>query len=378
MRPHHLAAAFGAALLLLGQAPPPAAQTAPSFSWYPSYRAKFDIASEKFSLISSAVVYNISGRTFTDVTFKQTYSEGVTVKETYQRDVGTAATGEQSSARKVENNTFFGSMAVYKTRQYGVIFNELDLGRRLNQITFPGVEISYTDPEGQRQTTRLQDTTYDLFIYSNVVGGLERFLRKYNNIDFDFKKAVPDRRAFEFAPIVASAQGRFPTGIIGTFPGEDQYSGHFRIQSGPPGDSLQVLVVYKSTPKKERLLEKDAVIAKLSEYLRWCGEFDFDRTGLQVAQEKWKKYSDAWSIDGRWKDTIKDRLGEGPFRAKVFYGAHEQVEYLILAMGQGRGMGPEASVKPAPEQEAKILKEIDALLDTFKSEIVPLSYEKRR
>ncbi len=377
MRSRHFAAAVGAALLL-GQVPHAGAQMAPLFSSYPSYRAKFDIASEKFSLVSSVVVYNISGKNFTDVTFKQTYPDGVTVKETYQRDAGTAATGEQSAANKVENNTFFAKMLVYKTRQFGVIFNELDLGRRLNQITFPGVEIAYTDPEGQRQTEKLQDTTYDLFIYSNVVGGLQRFLRKYNNIDLDFKKAVPDRKEWEFAPVVASAQGRFPTGITGTFPGEDQYNGYFRLQSGPPGNSIQMLVVYKSSSKKKRLADKDAVMARLREYLRQCGEFDFDPEGLQVAQGKWKKYDDAWSVDGRWKDTFKDRLGEGPVRAKVFYGAREQVEYVILALAQGRGFGSEASAKPAPEQDAKLLKEIDALLDTFKSEIVPLSYEKRR
>src|SRR5438876_53982 len=83
-------------------------------------------------------------------------------------------------ARKVEGNVFFASLQTYKNRQYVVIFNELDLARRLNQITFPGVEIAYTDPAGQRQTAKLQDSTYDLFIYSNVVGGLERFTRKYN------------------------------------------------------------------------------------------------------------------------------------------------------------------------------------------------------
>src|SRR6266487_5554596 len=158
------AAALGCAAFVLALAAPASSQT-PLFSVYPSYGAKFDIGTEKFSLVTQMVIYNISGQTFTDVAFKQTYPDGVSVKETYQRDVGTEATGEQSSARKVENNVFFASMPTFKNRMYVVIPDELVLARRLNEITFPGVEISYTDPDGHPQTSKLQDNTYDLFIY---------------------------------------------------------------------------------------------------------------------------------------------------------------------------------------------------------------------
>ncbi len=362
--------------LCLAFAAPVAAQSPPLFSVYPSYSAKFDIGSEKFSLVSSVVVYNISGQMFTDVSFKQTYPEGVAVKETYQRDVGTEATGEQSAARKVEGNAFYASMTTFKTRQYAVIFNELELARHLTQITFPGIEITYTDPQGKRQTVKMQDNSYDLFIYSNVVGGFERFLRKYNNILFDFQKAVPDRKEWEFAPIAASAKGRFPTGIIGTFPGEDQYGGYFRIRSGAPGDTIQIVVAYKPTQKKERTADRDTLMKKLHDYLRWCGEFDVVPEGLQVTEGEWRKYRDSWIVEGRWRDSLKNRLGEGVLKARVFYSSREDVEYYILALAHGRALGPD-SVNPSPEKEAKLAAEIDRLLDTFKSEIVPLSYERR-
>jgi len=370
------AAALGAAICL-ALAAPAAPESGPLFSSYPSFGAKFNLDTEKFSLVTNLVVYNISGQTFTDVSFKQTYPDGVTVKETYQRDVGTEATGEQSSARKVEGNVFFASLQTSKNRQYVVIFNELDLARRLNQITFPGVEIAYTDPAGQRQTAKLQDSTYDLFIYSNVVGGLERFTRKYNNIGFDFKKAVPERKEWDFAPIAASAQGRFPTGIIGTFPGEDQYNGHFRLRSGPPDDNIQIVVAYRGVNKKEKVADRDTLLKNLRDYLRWCGEFEIRQEGLQVTQGNWKKYDGAWSVEGRWVDTIKDRLGEGPFKAKVFFSGREDVEYYVLGVAHGRGLGAEGSAKPNPEKEAQLAAQIDRLLDTFKSDIVPLSYERR-
>jgi len=377
MRGGWRALVMGATMILVLSAQG-AAQDAPLFSVYPTYGAKFNLATQKFSLVSSVVIYNISGQTFNDVTFKQTYSDGIAVRETYQREVGTSETGEQSSARKVENNVFYASVPTYKNRQYVVIFNELDLARRLNQITFPGVEITYTDPEGRPRQARLQDNTYDLFIYSNVVGGLDRFLKQYNKISFDFAKAAPQRQEWEFAPIAASAQGRFPTGIVGTFPGEDQYNGHFRLRSGPPGDNVQIVVVYKGIDKKERVADRDALLKRLREYLRWCGEFEFVTEGLEVTQGEWKKYDGTWSVDGRWTDTIKNRLGEGPLSAKVFFGAREDVEYFVLALGHGRGLGPEASAKPNPEKEAQLMAEMKALLESFRSSIIPLSHDRRR
>jgi hypothetical protein len=376
MRIPRAAALLGAALWV-ALATGASTQPASLFSVYPSYSAKFDIGSEKFSLVASLVIYNLSGQTFSDVSFKQTYPDGVSVKETYQRELGTAATGEQSSARKVEGNVFHATMPSFKNRQYVWIWNELQMARRLNTITFPGVEISYTDPDGQRQTTKLQDSTYDLFIYSNVVGGLERFIKKYNNITFDFAKASPTRKEWEFAPIAASAQGRFPTGIIGTFPGEDQYNGYFRLRSGPPGDQIQIVGFYKATEKSDRVADRDTLMKRLREYLRWCGEFEFAPEGLQVSQGTWKKYDGAWSVEGRWVDTFQDRLGEGPVKAKVLWAPREDVEYFILMLAHGRGVGPEASARPNPEKETELVAEIDRLMESFKSFIIPLSYDRR-
>jgi len=366
------AAAFVSAAFFVALATSPASPDSPLFSVYPSYGAKFDIGTEKFSLVTQMVVYNISGQTFTDVGFKQTFPDGVSVKETYQREVGTEATGEQSSARKVESNVFYANLPTFKNRMYVVIPNELVLARRLNEITFPGVEISYTDPEGQKQTAKMQDNTYDLFIYSNVVGGLERFLHKYNNITFDFAKAVPNRKEWEFAPIAASAQGRFPTGIIGTS-GDNQYNGHFRLRR----DNIQVVVAYKAAQKNERVKDQETLMKLLRDYLHWCGEFDVQPDALKVTQGQWKKYDDSWSIEGRWVDTVKNRLGEGPLKAKVFWGAREDVEYFVLALAHGRALGVD-SANPSPDKEAQLTGQIDRLLDTFKSSIVPLSYERRR
>jgi hypothetical protein len=377
MRKLYLAAPLALFVLLaapLGAQQP--SQEAPLFSAYPSYDAKFEIGSEKFTLVTNMLVYNISGKTFTDVSFKQTYPDGVSVKETFQRDVGADAEAEQKSARKVEGNAFYASIQTFKHRQYVVIVNELQLARRLNAITFPGLEISYTDPDGKRQTAKLHDDPQDLFVYSNVVGGLDRFVRKYNNIELDFEKATPKRKEWEFAPIAASSKGRFATGIIGTNPGPDQYNGWFRLRTGPAGDHLQLVTVYKKTTRSEAIGTQDALMSDLRDYLRWCGEFEYVPDGLQVTQEKWKKYSDTWKVAGQWRDTVKNRLGGGPVQARVFYGPHEDVQYYLLGLVQGRPLG-EASAQPNPEKEKALLAEMNALMESFQSDIKPLSSNHR-
>jgi hypothetical protein len=378
MRKFALAAPLALFVLLAAPlgAQEPSSSEAPLFSAYPSYDAKFDITGEKFTLVTNMLVYNISGKTFTDVSFKQVYPEGVSVKETFQRDVGADANAEQKSARKVEGNAFYASIQTFKHRQYVVIFNELQLARRLNAITFPGLEISYTDSDGKRQTAKMHDDPQDLFVYSNVVGGLDRFIKKYNNIELDFEKATPSRKEWEFAPVAASSKGRFPTGVIGTNPGADQYSGWFRLRTGPPGDMLQLVTIYKKTSKSDAVATKDAAMSDLRDYLRWCGEFEYVPEGLQVTQEKWKKYNDSWKLSGQWRDTVKNRLGGGPVLARVFYGAHEDVQYYVLALGQGRPLG-EASAQPNPDKEQALLAEMNTLVESFRSDIVPLSINHR-
>jgi hypothetical protein len=347
----------------------------PLFTAYPQYSAKFDLPTETFTLVTNMLVYDTSGKTFTDVTFKQTYPEGITVKETFQRAVGQDQEAEEQSARRrVDGNTFYASMQTFKPRQYVVIFNELVMARRLSEITFPGLEISYTDPEGNRQTTKLPDNTYNLFKYSNVVGSMKRFLDSHNNITFDFAKAVPNRKEWEFAPIAARAKGSFPTGIIGTEP-KDLYNGYFRIRTGPPGDTIQVLVVYKQTDKRDKIAEKERLMKELRDTMRWCGEFEFGKEDLQVEQNKWKGYKEVWNVSGRWVDSVKNRLGEGPLEAHVFFGPREDVEYFVIGLAHGRGLG-EASATANPVKEKALAAEMHALLETFKSGIVPLASER--
>jgi hypothetical protein len=66
----------------------------PLFTAYPQYSAEFDLAAERFRLITNMLVYDTSGKTFTEVTFKQTYPEGIWARDLLHRSGGEAADDE--------------------------------------------------------------------------------------------------------------------------------------------------------------------------------------------------------------------------------------------------------------------------------------------
>ena len=150
-------------------------------------------------------------------------------------------------------------------------------------------------------------------------------------------------------------------------------------RTGPPGDNLQILVLYRELDEAEKIADRDAFLKVIGDYLKWCGEFSIMDEGLQVEKlPKWKKYKEVWSLEGRWVDTIRNRLGEGVLRARAFFGKREDVEYYVLALGHGRGLGEEGSKTPNPEKEAALSADLDRLLETCKAKIVPVSHERRR
>jgi len=163
--------------------------------------------------------------------------------------------------------------------------------------------------------------------------------------------------------------------VIGVETRDEGYSGNYRLHHGVPGDALDILVVWKSTQKDARLQDEAGVQKALSEYLKWTGPFRFDPQDSKVTKGKFKKY-DAWILQGRWVDSIPKHLGSGPVKAVTFFSPREDVEYYLVFSAQGRGAGPDHADNPAPEKVAALMQTLEKILDTFKSEIVPISYNR--
>ena len=341
------------------------------FVAYPTFRPVFHNQSETFSILANIYIVNAAAASLKDVTFKQSFPQELKPRLVPQ------AMQEQFSYppefwQKVENSTYSMFLPRLVRRQPAVILSELSLERRMSSFNIPATQIEFTLPEGPGKEETLP-VTVDFGEYANHVGDLNRFLRKKAGIGLDV--TVSGRDGWEFAPADAVATGRNPHGVIGVESRDEGYSGNFRLHHGAPGDALDILVVWKSTQKQDSLKDEAAVQKALSEYLKWTGPFRFDPQDSKITKGKFKKY-DAWILQGRWVDSIPKHLGSGPVKALVFFSPREDVEYYLIFSGQGRGAGPEHADTPAPEKEAALLQTLEKILDTFKSEINPISYNR--
>jgi hypothetical protein len=338
------------------------------FVSYPTFRPRFHNQSETFTLIANFYLVNAAAQSLTNVTFHQTFPQELKPALAPQ-ELQEQLSYPPEFTQKIEGGVYTMFLPKLVRRQAAVILSELSLERRMSTFTVPPTQIEFTlsDAPGKEETLPVQ---LDVTEYANHVGNLERFLRKKARIGLDI--TVTGRDNWEFAPPDAVATGRNPAGVIGVETRDDGYSGNFRIHNGAPGNALDVLVVWKSTSKNERIQDEKSARSTLSEFLKWTGPFRFDPDDSKITQSKFKKY-EAWILEGRWVDSIPKHLGSGPAKALVFYSPREDVEYAIVLTGQGRGAGPDKCDTPAPDKEKALLTDLGKILDTFKSDIVPVS-----
>jgi len=342
------------------------------FVSYPTFRPRFHNKTETFTLLANIYLVNAAAQSLKDVTFHQTFP-GELKPALAPESLQTQLSYPPEFWQKIEGSVYSMFLPRLVRRQPAVILSELFLERRMSTFTIPPTSIEYTLPEGPGKEETLP-TTIDVTEYANHVGNLDRFLRKKAHIGLDV--TVSGRDEWEFAPPDAVATGRNPEGIIGIETKDDGYSGNFRLHNGAPGDAMDILVVWNSTSKDVRTQDDKVALNHLSEYLKWTGPFRFDAEGTKVTKGKFKKY-DTWILEGRWVDSIPKHLGSGPAKGLVFYSPREDVEYNVLLTVQGRGAGPDKSETPAPEKEQALMQSLEKILETFRSEIVPVSTNLR-
>jgi hypothetical protein len=338
------------------------------FVSYPTFRPRFHNQSETFSLIANFYLVNAAAQSLTNLTFRQPFP--VEMKPSLApEELQAQLSYPPEFTQKIDNGVYSMTLPKLVRRQAAVILTELFLERRMATFTIAPTQIEFTLPEGPGKEETLP-VPIDVTEYANHVGNLERFLRKKARIGLDI--TVSGRDDWEFAPPDAVATGRNPSGIIGIETRDDGYSGNYRLHNGAPGNALDLLIVWKSISKAERIQDEKGARGALSEYLKWTGPFRFDPDNSKISQGKFKKY-DAWILEGRWVDSIPKHLGSGPAKALTFFSPREDVEYNIVLTAQGRGAGPEKCDTPAPEKEQELLGTLQKILDTFRSDIVPVS-----
>jgi len=345
-----------------------AANPTARFVSYPTFRPRFHNASETFSLIANFYLVNAAAQSLTNVSFRQPFP--VEMKPSLApQELQAQLSYPPEFTQKIENGVYSMVLPKLVRRQAAVILTELFLERRMSTFTIAPTQIDFMLPDAPGKEETLP-VSIDVTDYANHVGNLERFLRKKARVGLDV--LVSGRDDWEFAPPDAVATGRNPSGIIGIETRDDGYSGNYRLHNGAPGNALDILVVWKSISKAERIQDEKAARSSLADYLKWTGPFRFDPDNSKISQGKFKKY-EGWILEGRWVDSIPKHLGSGPAKALIFFSPREDVEYTIVLTAQGRGAGPEKCDTPAPEKEQELLGTLQKILDTFKSDIVPVS-----
>ncbi|MBI4161670.1 MAG: hypothetical protein HY509_04405 [Acidobacteria bacterium] len=335
---------------------------------YPSFRPIFDAQTETFALRSTVFVLNTTPKELSQVVFSQTLPSpmGVRLAEFTSAERSRRPEGMQEA---VDGQTYRMELPVLRPQEGTLLQNEVTLERRLGSQVFPGLVVAYT-VGGEREEIRSADQTYDLTVYADHVGPLERFLRKRCKVSLDLTSG--NRKVWEFAGRDSAAIGSNPTGVLGVEV-KDEKEGHYRIRSGSPGDLVEILVVWRPVRKRDREVDPPKLVDTLEDFTRWMGNLRFERSTLRLTRLDFLGYQDSYSLTGRWMDQVANRFGGGPFRWIVMYDPKVEVEYLLLLMAQGRGLGPEAAATPQPEKEAELMEELDLHARTFQSGIVPVS-----
>ncbi len=339
---------------------------------YPSYRPLFHADTESFSLHSSVYIVNTGNEEMKDLVLRQEVPEGITlaIRKTYKEDGIRRPQGFEES---LNGDSYEMRIPFLRAKEGTLLLSDFLLDRRVWERTFPGLLVQFTLAEESKET-RLPSEFYNLAMYSDHVGTLSTFLKRYTKTSFELTNGA--RKEWEFARQDAAATGSNPSGILGVVREEDR-KGHFRIRTGHPGDLLEIILEWRPGEIRDRITDPKELVSRLEGYLRWVGDFRFQRSSLKLTRKKFKAYPDSFILDGQWQDQVANRLGEGPFRGIVFHSPREGVEYFLFMLAQGRGVGPEKSNTPQPDQEARLMKELIGYSETFKSYIEPLSYNKR-
>ncbi|HET9480231.1 MAG TPA: hypothetical protein VFP98_00610, partial [Candidatus Polarisedimenticolia bacterium] len=109
----------------------------------------------------------------------------------------------------------------------------------------------------------------------------------------------------------------------------------------------------------------DEVRRLVMDQVQATADFTLDADNAVIEQQRIGRY-DAWVLETRWRDRVKERLGEGPSRWYVFADKKAGLQYIINLSAQGRGAGPGRADAPNPEREQELMAELEGIVTTLR------------
>jgi hypothetical protein len=330
------------------------------FVVYTQYNPTFVPKKSRIHFTVTAFVQNATTKDFKNVEFKRTFPEGFEPK--------TAPDAFQSVVRRppefkqgLEADRYTMFLPELWGGRGASVFYELHIKGRHDEVMMPGLEIQY-DLNGGRLIKTMSGDLVHLKPYTYFTGSLRDFLKRNAQVSMDIGlKGDPWR----MAPVDVKALGQNPAGITGIT--GDLQEGHFRLQSGSPGNFRDLLVVWwPRAKKKERVQQVEEVLKLIKKYSTWVGIPQVLDDSIKVTPDRRFKKFRGWYAEGLWQDDVPERYGGGPFASAIMYSSVADAEYLLLWWAQGRGMGLGRSDVPQPERDAALMHELEEIVDSFR------------
>jgi hypothetical protein len=352
-----------ASLALLGLAVPTQGAHAPAggdFAIWHAYNLKFKQKSK--SLLASIYVMNLASTDFRDLTFTARAPEGL--------DLALAPQEIQESMRRPEGfsqsltgNVYRMEQAFLGRGQATTIFYEISFEGRPNEVVFPGLSVEYK-AGGELRRFRSIDETFSLKEYSRFSGDLSAFIKMRTDLTLELETAG-EPREWSFSALDSRAFGSNPSGII-EVDATSNGTGHFRLQSGYPGDLREILVRWEANKRgrKEPVTERLAR-ERLDRMIRWLGDLRVDAGTIEASEIRFARVPTVL-LEGRWVDNQPHRLGSGLFRFYTLNDTRGRDFFIFLGV-QARGVGPGRSEVPQDDKERELMQQLSELASSFRS-----------
>jgi hypothetical protein len=237
---------------------------------------------------------------------------------------------------------------------------ELTYQGRPAAVTFAGVEVEYTQ-DGQQLTEKGPDQTWDLSKYTRYAGTLREFIKRYAALDLTIPDTGDD---WGFSNLASRVAGKPATGAV-EIDGEVSGRMRFSLQAGTPGSLRQMILIRRPYDPARHPKANDEVRRLIMDLVQTTADFSLDGDDFAIQKRKVGRW-DAWVAQTRWRDRVKDRLGEGPSRWYLFADEKSGGQFIINISAQGRGAGPGKADEPNVAREQELMAQLEGIVSSIR------------
>lgn len=335
----------------------------PDFVVWQAYNVKFMSDQSGVTLLASIYVLNPTRKDYRDLVFTGLAPEGFTLFMA-AKEIQEASRRPQGFSEGIEDGAYVMKQPFLGATQATTIFFELHWKKPPAEFTeFPGLRVNYKVGEETRQF-QVPGEENSMARIRRFSGDIGDYIKHIAGITLSLDKAS-EPTEWTFTALDYRAFGRNPIGIIDS-EGSPEGSGHFRVQTGYPGDFREILVrwVAKNRGRKEPLTG-EIVRKEMETMIRWLGDLSVDADSVKVTEPKIARYPGVL-LEGRWVDNKPIRLGSGLFRFYAVNDPRSDRDFFIYLGVQGRGIGPENADKPADEKEMALMESLLPYIEKFR------------